>query len=63
MFCIQRKETDGRWSQEVCYKTEFKAYVSARTKSLATLKTYRVINQEMQDIVAQIEGGKSSSIS
>ena len=33
MFCIQRQEAPDQWVQELCFKTEFKAYMCARTKS------------------------------
>ena len=44
MYCIERLDTGGQWIQEICFKTEFKAFVNARTKSRATLKTYRVVH-------------------
>ena len=44
MYCIERLDHGGQWIQEICFKTEFKAFVNARTKSRATLKTYRVVH-------------------
>ena len=40
MYCIERQDAEGEWIKEMCFKTEFKAFVNARTKSMATLRTY-----------------------
>ena len=44
MYCIERQDSEGEWIKEMCFKTEFKAFVNARTKSMATLRTYRIVN-------------------
>jgi hypothetical protein len=44
MFTIERK-AGAAWQPEIQRKTEFKAFVDARTKCMATGQTYRVVNQ------------------
>ena len=44
--------------KELCFKTEFKAFVSARTKSMATLRTYRIVNDSWNQVVAVIDVSK-----
>ena len=51
MYCIERKDAPGQWTQELCFKTEFKAFVHARTKSLATMGTYRVVESLFKEEV------------
>ena len=48
MYCIERLDSDGHWTKEICFKTEFKAFVSARTKSRATLRTYRIVESHLE---------------
>ena len=43
MYTIERLVDQG-WAREISFKTEFKAFINARTKCMATGKTYRVIN-------------------
>ena len=56
MYCIERLDTGGQWIQEICFKTEFKAFVNARTKSRATLKTYRVVHATWNQVVTVVQG-------
>ena len=58
MFCIESQDPGGRWVKELCFKTEFKAFVSARTKSMATLRTYRIVNPTWNHVVAVVKGQK-----
>ena len=44
--------------KELCFKTEFKAFVSARTKSMATLRTYRIVNDSWNQVVAVVDVSK-----
>ena len=55
VFCIERLDREGQWIQELCFKTEFKAFVSARTKALATLRTYRIVNASWNQVVAVVD--------
>lgn len=55
MFCIESQDPGGRWVKELCFKTEFKAFVSARTKSMATLRTYRIVNATWNQVVAVVD--------
>ena len=43
MYCVERDNGPDQWARETCFQTEFKAFVHARTKSLATGNTYRVL--------------------
>ena len=45
MYTIERLVDQG-WAREISFKTEFKAFINARTKCMATGKTYRVINSD-----------------
>ena len=57
MYCIERQDNDCQWRREICFKTEFKAFVSARTKSMATLGTYRVVHASWANqVVAEVNG-------
>ena len=56
MYCIERLDTGGQWIQEICFKTEVKAFVNARTKSRATMKTYRVVHATWNQVVTVVQG-------
>ena len=58
LFCIERQDPGGLWVKELCFKTEFKAFVSARTKSMATLRTYRIVNDSWNQVVAVVDVSK-----
>ena len=45
MFTIERK-SGTHWQPEIQRKTEFKAFVDARTKCMDTGQTYRVVNRD-----------------
>mgnify|MGYP004104128685 FL=1 len=61
MYTIERlNDTSSErevWVPEIQYKTEFKAFVSARTKCMATGKTYRVFNTQSKDVQCVITLG------
>lgn len=48
---------DGQWIDECCFKTEFGAYVSAMTKSTATMGTYRVYDSTFKQVTMAFEMG------
>ena len=54
MYTIERlNDTSSErevWVQEIQYRTEFKAFVSARTKCMATGKTYRIFDTESKNV-------------
>ena len=57
MYCIERQDDDAQWRREICFKTEFKAFVNARAKSMATLGTYRVVNSAWANqVIAEVNG-------
>ncbi|MAI96267.1 MAG: hypothetical protein CMN95_06065 [Synechococcus sp. MED650] len=45
MFTIECLHEQG-WRSEMSFQTEFKAFLHARTKCMATGRTYRVIDRE-----------------
>ena len=55
MFCVERSDGQEAWVKQQCFKTEFKAFVNARTKSLATLRTYRIVNPSWNHVVAVVD--------
>lgn len=52
MFTIEQL-VDQRWRRELSYKTEFKAFLNARTRCMASGNTYRVINSDL-DVICLI---------
>ncbi len=57
MYCIECQVNDSQWKREICFKTEFKAFVNARTKSMATLGTYHGVNSTWANqVVAEVNG-------
>ena len=55
MFCIERQDQNKGWVKEMCFRTAFKAYMNARTKSMVTFHTYRVIDTSIGDVVSLVE--------
>ena len=43
MFAVERLADRG-WAREARFKTEFKAFINARSQCMATGETYRVIS-------------------
>ena len=43
MYSIEHLSGD-QWIREITFKTEFKAFINARTKCMATGRVYRVID-------------------
>ena len=43
MFTIERLADHG-WTRETSFKTEFKAFINARSQCMSTGQTYRVIS-------------------
>ena len=61
MYCVERSDGPDQWVQEQCFKTEFKAFVNARAKSLAFTNVYRVIYQSpgLSGEVVRVAKGKA----
>ena len=61
MYCVERSDGPNQWVQEQCFKTEFKAFVNARAKSLALANVYRVIYQSpgLSGEVVRVAKGKA----
>ena len=58
MFIIERLNDSSRcreeWIPEIQCKTEFKAFLQARTKCMATGNTYRVFDSREQQVISLI---------
>tara|TARA_B100000900_G_scaffold401844_1_gene406978 strand:+ start:561 stop:1004 length:444 start_codon:yes stop_codon:yes gene_type:complete len=52
MFTIERLVDQG-WKRELSCQTEFKAFLNARTRCMASGNTYRVINSDL-DVICLI---------
>ena len=61
MYCVERDNGPDQWARETCFQTEFKAFVHARTRSLATGNTYRVLfsSPSITGEVLRISQGKA----
>ena len=61
MYCVERNDGPDHWVQEQCFKTEFKAFVNARAKSLALENVYRVTyqNHGLSGEVVRVSKGKA----
>ena len=63
MFCVERNVGPDFWVQEQCFKTEFKAFSNARTKSLNTFGLYRVMyaseSPSKSNEVLRVSNGKA----
>jgi len=58
MFIIERLNDPSRhreeWIPEIQCKTEFKAFLQARTKCMATGNTYRVFDNREKQVISLI---------
>ena len=63
MFCVERSDGQETWVKEQCFKTEFKAFINARIKSLSTYGLYRVTYKGLGDPseVLRLSNGKAVS--
>ena len=63
MFSVERNVGPDFWVQEKCFKTEFKAFSNARTKSMNTFRLYRVTyeseSSSISNEVLRISKGKA----
>ena len=57
MFCVHKQASHGQWIDECCFQSEFGAYVSAITKSTATMGTYRVYDSTFKQVTMAFEMG------
>ena len=62
VYCVERKEGPEKWVQEIRFKTEFKAFINARSKSLATLNTYRIMQRSPGDTVEVLRVSKGKTL-
>ena len=59
MYFIERRGADRQWIRELNFKNEFKAFIGARRKALATLDTYRVVHELTPDqVVCYVNGSE-----
>ena len=58
MYCVSKEEASGQWVKEHYFKTEFKAWVCARTKSKAKMCTYKVSNALTNEVASIVRHGE-----
>ena len=58
MYCVLQQEAPDRWVKEMSFKTEFKAYICARTKSKAKMCTYMVVDDTTNEVTSIVRHGK-----
>ena len=58
LYCVLQQEAPDRWVKEMSFKTEFKAYISARTRSKAKMCTYMVVNDTTNEVTSIVRHGK-----
>ena len=58
LYCVLQQEAPDRWVKEMSFKTEFKAYICARTKSKAKMCTYMVVNDTTNEVTSIVRHGK-----
>jgi hypothetical protein len=60
MYCIHREDTPDKWIQDLCFKTELRAFVRARVMSRVNNCNYRVVDQASSNVIAVLRQGKGS---
>ena len=58
MYCVSKQEGPGIWIKEHYFKTEFKAWVCARTKSKQEECTYRVAHAFTNEVTSIVRFGE-----
>ena len=57
MYCIQQEDTPEHWTNDLCFKTEARAYLRARVMSKIKGCSYRVIDTTTNDVKSIVRGG------
>ena len=58
MYNVVKQEAPDRWVKELCFKTEFRAYLCARTKSKALMCTYMVVDTTTNEVTSIVRNGR-----
>ena len=58
MYNVIKQEAPDRWIKELFFQTEFRAYLSALTKSKALMATYLVVDTDTNEVTSIVRHGK-----
>jgi len=62
VYCIHQEAGPGQWIQDLCFKTELRAFVRARVMSKVKGCNYRVVRQATSEVVVVVEKDKGSAV-
>jgi hypothetical protein len=62
VYCIHQEVGPGQWTQDLCFKTELRAFVRAKVMSKVKGCNYRVVRKATGEVVVAIEHGKVSAV-
>ncbi len=58
MYNVVKQEAPDRWVKELYFETEFRAYLSALTKSKVLMATYMVVDTDTNEVTSIVSRGK-----
>ena len=58
MYNVIEQEAPDRWGKELYFRTEFRAYLCALTKSKALMTTYMVVDTDTNEVTSIVRHGK-----
>ena len=58
MYNIVKQEAPDRWVKGLYFQTEFRAYLCARTKSKALMRTYLVVDATTNEVTSFVRHGR-----
>ena len=58
MYCIQQEDSPEHWTNDLCFKTEARAYLRARVMSKVNACSYRVVDSATNDVKAIVRDGQ-----
>ena len=57
MYCVSKEVGPNCWVRELYFNTELKAWIFARTKSKASMCTYRVVDEATGEVTSIVRHG------
>ena len=58
VYNVVKQEAPDRWVKELYFQTEFRAYLCARTKSIALMCTYMVVDSTTNQVTSIVRHGR-----
>ena len=58
VYNVVKQEAPDRWVKELYFKTEFRAYLCARTKSKVLMCTYMVVDATTNQVTSIVRHGR-----